>query len=440
MSLGFVPSSIFVILLLVSLFSFVHAETVHYPYEGLCAPGFVALGKICVLDDRCGPGTYAGKICTIDGKEQPYLKPLKQGYAGISASNVICEEGLNLIFKSHDGSPACVNPNSIAKLKERGWQADKPTLACTLEYSPVCGTDNKTYGNKCSLNSEHVAMKHVGECSSVPEPTSGVFKDAIEYAHTPPQIDPQKGYFVAEIADGIYWLVGSGYQTMFVTTGQGVIAVDAPQPIGEKYIQAIKETTNEPITHMIYSHSHQDHTGAAGKIFPPNITYIAQKETADILRQENDSNRPIPNVTFDDNYTLTVGRQTLELYHIGDFHSKGDILILAPKQKVAMAVDLFRPGMAPYRAFGVTPDIDLYLKTHDILIENFDFDVIISGHSNRLGTKDDIKINKQFTLDVMENARQALKMTGTNSTETCSKITKQQWEGKLADLDIFMAY
>src|SRR5687767_1736884 len=65
------------------------------------------------------------------------------------------------------------------------------------------------------------------------EPSQGVFANALTYTSQPISIDQQKGYSVFEIADGTYWVVGSGYQTMFLTTGQGVIAVDAPQPMGD---------------------------------------------------------------------------------------------------------------------------------------------------------------------------------------------------------------
>lgn len=423
-------------LILASVFSFVHAETTHLPYKGLCAPGFAALDNICVLDDRCGPGAYAGKVCTIDGVTKPYLKPLQQGHAGISAANVICAEGLELVFRSDNGSPACVKSSSVAKLKERGWQEEKPVLACTLEYNPVCGVDGITYGNMCAIGAEHIAVKHAGECSVME--TSGVFEDAIKYTQSPAEIDPEKGYFVTEIADGIYWLVGSGYQTMFVTTGEGVIAVDAPQPIGEKYVDAITETTDEPITHMIYSHYHQDHVGVAGQIFPDGITYIGHQETTNVLERENDPNRPAPNITFDDTYTLTVGDKTLEMYYIGNYHSGGDILILVPDQKVAMLVDLLRPGITPYMAFARTPDIDQYLQTHDTLQE-LDFDVLISGHTNLLATKEHINTNKQFTLDVMENAKTALDTPDSDPVETCANLTIEQWTGRLANLDEFMA-
>jgi hypothetical protein len=94
-------------------------DLMHYPYKNLCAPGFVPLGDICVLDDRCGPGIYPGKICVMDGKEKQYLTPLQQGFAGIASHSIICAEGLKLIFKSNDGSPACVSSATATKLIER---------------------------------------------------------------------------------------------------------------------------------------------------------------------------------------------------------------------------------------------------------------------------------------------------------------------------------
>ena len=409
----------------------------HIPYKGVCAPGFVSLGEICVLNDRCGPGIYPGKVCIMDGVKQPYLRPLHQGNAGIAANDIVCAENLRLVFK-HDITPACVKTSSVEKFVERGWNLEPPVVACTLEYAPVCGVNEKTYGNMCALNADHVAMKSKGECKNTITETSQIFQDVLKHASIPITVDEEKGYAVTEIASGVYWLVGSGYQTMFLTTGDGVVVFDAPEPIGENYLKAINEVTTEPITHMIYSHHHQDHTGAAGEIFPKDIIYISHKDAAELLESDNDPNRPIPTQVLEGDFnTLKIGSKTIEFYDLGAFHSKGNMLILLPDSKIAMLVDLFRPAESPYRAFGVTPDIDLYLQTHDTL-QTYDFEVLISGHTGLLATKKHVETNKMFTLDVMQNAQNVLDSSDPTSFETCTTNTIQQWEGKLGNLDAFM--
>ena len=59
---------------------------------------------------------------TVPGDGQ-ILSPLKQMQSGVSAKDVLCNEGLELIFKVNDGSAACVMPSTVSKLIERGWAA-----------------------------------------------------------------------------------------------------------------------------------------------------------------------------------------------------------------------------------------------------------------------------------------------------------------------------
>ena len=50
-----------------------------------------------------------------------YLPPIKQMKMGITPQEVLCNEGMELIFKSTDGSPVCVSMVAAEKLVARGW-------------------------------------------------------------------------------------------------------------------------------------------------------------------------------------------------------------------------------------------------------------------------------------------------------------------------------
>ena len=49
------------------------------------------------------------------------LPPLEQVKSGVQAKDVQCKQGLTLIIKAEDGSPACVYPQVAQILAQRGW-------------------------------------------------------------------------------------------------------------------------------------------------------------------------------------------------------------------------------------------------------------------------------------------------------------------------------
>ncbi len=271
-----------------------------------------------------------------------------------------------------------------------------------------------------------------------------------------PAIDFTKGYLVEEIRDGLYWVTDGAYNTIFLTTGEGVIAVDAPPSIGQNYLKAIAEVTDEPITHVIYSHTHRDHIGAAS-MFPNDAVIIAHEETASQLEQRNDPNRPLPTVTFEDKYTLEVGNQKLELEYHGPVHEPGNIFIYAPNQKVLMLVDIVFPGWSPFKDLAMAEDVPYFLAAHDKILE-YNFDTYVGGHLTRLGTSEDVKIQKEYFQDIQENAALAnqqadfmaiaqevgfenpwliFQIYADSITQQCTDETVSKWVDKLGAVDLF---
>jgi glyoxylase-like metal-dependent hydrolase (beta-lactamase superfamily II) len=235
---------------------------------------------------------------------------------------------------------------------------------------------------------------------------------------------PPKGYLVEEIHDHLYWVTDGSYNTMFLVTDKGVVAVDAPPSLGQKYLRAIAEVTDKPVNYLIYSHAHIDHIGSAG-LFPKNVTIIAQDETARELQNALAVAKnvtmvlPIPTITFSRNYTIEIGNQTLKLDYYGTNHLPGNIFIYAPKQKVLMLVDIVFPGWVPFPYLAIAKDTAGFIKAHDIALDKYDFDTLVGGHLTRLGTRNDVIVQKEFVTD-LENAA-----TKANQEILFSKVAQQ---------------
>jgi glyoxylase-like metal-dependent hydrolase (beta-lactamase superfamily II) len=266
---------------------------------------------------------------------------------------------------------------------------------------------------------------------------------------------PERGYHVEEIRDGLYWVTEGMYQCAFMVTGQGVIAVDAPPSIGGRVTKAIRSVTDEPVTHVVYSHSHGDHIGTTDQ-FPDDAIRIGHAETKKWLDRLGDPRRKPPDITFEDSYTLEVGGQTLQLHYRGGNHALGNIFIHAPRQRALMIVDVFYPGWVPFACLGLCRDIPGFVDHHDYALE-YDFDTLISGHLTRLGRRQDIEIQREYVTDLRREALRALAevdqvpswqyvhnvygMFTNYFNKIASQVAEElrpKWQGRLAGVDFFI--
>ncbi|MDT7724845.1 MAG: hypothetical protein QOI21_1421 [Actinomycetota bacterium] len=219
----------------------------------------------------------------------------------------------------------------------------------------------------------------------------------------------RKGYHVEELNDGAFYVTQGAYDTMFVATGNGVVVVDTPPLLGENMLRAIREVTDEPVTHVIYSHWHADHIGGAG-IYGPDVTYVAHDYTREMLERWPDLGGskpiPVPTHTFSTSETLDVNGVRLQLDYKGVNHAPGNIFIYAPKQKALAAIDIISPGWSAFKHCDASENIRGWTEAHEWILE-YDFTAVVSGHVNRWGTREDAIASRDYTNDIVEFAKEA---------------------------------
>ncbi|HTX14131.1 MAG TPA: MBL fold metallo-hydrolase [Candidatus Baltobacteraceae bacterium] len=276
-------------------------------------------------------------------------------------------------------------------------------------------------------------------------------------------IDPKLGYAVESMDGGVYVISDNMWQSAFFVTDDGVIVFDAPESFGKSIPSAIAKVTSQPIKYLVYSHAHKDHIGGSAAFKDiRGLKIVAVEGVAAFLKEQNDPNRLVPNVVFGDEKTITLGGKTVELTRHFYHSVEGDLFIYVPSAKFMMAVDCVTPGYAPFQGFDITANFGEYMKVFDELMA-YDFDTFCGGHLTATGSKKDVEITKEFTMDVYQTvkrihngldqnavAAQAAQIVGVDNkfllfkvvldrvTSVAVKELEPRWINRLAGVDVWM--
>src|SRR5258708_101984 len=224
-----------------------------------------------------------------------------------------------------------------------------------------------------------------------------------------PAVNDQ-GYYVGRVERNLNWVTDGDYHSAFLTTRDGVVVFDAPPSIGHNIFRAVDEVAaaegvSNTVTHLVYSHHHADHGGAA-PLFD-NVVRGRHTENPPLLLPGRDPARPVPEVTFADSYTLEVGGERVELAWRGSNHSPDNIYIHFPDHDTLMFIDVVNAGWVPIYNVNLSEDVQGYMHAPEIAL-SYPWTHFICGHLGRLATRDDVTLHQQYIADIEASSREAL--------------------------------
>jgi cyclase len=163
------------------------------------------------------------------------------------------------------------------------------------------------------------------------------------------QPPPANGPKVAEIQklkDNLFVITGGGGNTAAFVTQNGVVIVDTKlADWGPAILEKIKGVTDKPITTIINTHTHGDHTGS-NDFFDPKVEIVVQENTAANMAkmpqfQAPDKKHALADKTYKDTLSLGSGADKIDLYYFGAGHTNGDTFVVFPALKVMHSGDIF---------------------------------------------------------------------------------------------------
>jgi len=241
---------------------------------------------------------------------------------------------------------------------------------------------------------------------------------------------------VGRVERNLYWITDGVYQSAFLTTRDGVVLLDAPPTIGRNIQRAVDQIAaangvSNTVTHLVYSHHHDDHAGASS-LFDKSVTRIGHEETRRLLLRDNDSARPAPEETFQDRRTLDIGGERIELAWLGSNHSPDNIYIHFPDHDTLMLIDIVNVGWAPFAVANLSEDIPGYIEAPAKALA-FPWKHFIGGHLGKLGTRDDVTLHQRYMADIVDNVKHAINTV--DPTRYFQKYGENAWAGVKGYLD-----
>jgi cyclase len=192
---------------------------------------------------------------------------------------------------------------------------------------------------------------------------------------------------IEKVKDNLYMVTGGGGNTAVFVTAKGVVLVDTKlADWGQPIMDQVKTVTDKPVTHIINTHTHGDHTGS-NDFFPASVEIVAHANVTTSMQKmpqfaDASKKHALPDKTYTDKLTVLGGTEAIDLYHFGPAHTNGDTFVVFRNLKVMHAGDVFAAKGTPFidrsnGGNGVT-----YPETIAKVAAGVkDVDTVIPGHS-----------------------------------------------------------
>ncbi len=214
-----------------------------------------------------------------------------------------------------------------------------------------------------------------------------------------------------KITETIYMLQGSGGNIGALLGNDGIVLVDDQfAPLSKKIKNALKNLSSKQVKFIINTHFHGDHTGG-NENFGGEGTVIVSQENSRLrmttdqfmeafkTQQKAAPYDALPKVTFTESVTLHLNGQTVEVFHVKNAHTDGDVIIHFKESNVYHAGDVFVRYGLPFIDQAHGGSIDGMIRGVDTLLSmTNEASKIIPGHGMLAEKKDLLEYKKMLVI------------------------------------------
>lgn len=231
---------------------------------------------------------------------------------------------------------------------------------------------------------------------------------------------------VTKIADNIYKILADDYVNLIAFGGpDGILLIDSGfKKTAETVRQTLKEMWNSTVQYIINTHADRDHCGG-NAVLGSYATIIAHKNCWDVLSEETQV--PLPAITFEDSLTLHVNAETLRLISMAGCHTGGDIIVHFKRAAIVFLGDIIISDSFPFVRLEKGGNIKTLLESLEKIMNRVPEDVKLIVAHGRDYTLEDLRNYREMLIKTTEIIFKAMK-AGKNDKNMKKEDILKEWE------------
>lgn len=204
----------------------------------------------------------------------------------------------------------------------------------------------------------------------------------------------------------------------WLVSRDGLVVVDSQfADTAPNLLAGLKERSPRQIDVLINSHHHPDHTGGNGVLRPSAkqiVAHVRSMENQKAVAERAKTPTTLPDVTFPDTWSVTLGDETIRARHWGPAHTGGDVSIHFEQANVVHMGDLINNrGYANVDA-GAGASVHGWVKVLEQIAAGYPADALyVYGHAEAghpfIGTRQDLLYQRDYFTAVIAAAGRARK-------------------------------